>query len=116
MPHGKLALDIPHVPIRVPSALLERRPDIAAAERTMQEENALIGVAIAGYYPELHADRRVRLCPAIHSSGRSPRANPVWSYGLSLAQTLFNGGLTDAQVEAAGRPTRPASRPIARRC
>ena len=105
--HGKLALDVPRVPIRVPSELLERRPDIAAAERTMQEQNAAIGVAFAGYYPSL------TLNGAFGYSGDPfvkaiAGANPVWSYGLSVAQTLFNGGLTDAQVEAA-RQTYEAS-------
>ena len=105
--HGKLALDVPRVPIRVPSELLERRPDIAAAERTMQEQNAAIGVAFAGYYPSL------TLNGAFGYSGdpfikQIAGANPIWSYGLSIAQTLFNGGLTDAQVEAA-RQTYEAS-------
>jgi NodT family efflux transporter outer membrane factor (OMF) lipoprotein len=107
IPHGQLALDVPRVPIRVPSALLERRPDIAAAERTMQAQNAAIGVAFAGYYPSL------TLSGAFGYSGDPfvraiAGANPVWSYGLSVAQTLFNGGLTSAQVEAA-RQTYEAS-------
>jgi len=107
IPHGKLALDVPRVPIRVPSELLERRPDVAAAERTMQAQNAAIGVAFAGYYPSL------TLNGAFGYSGdpfikQIAGANPVWSYGLSIAQTLFNGGLTDAQVEAA-RQTYEAS-------
>jgi NodT family efflux transporter outer membrane factor (OMF) lipoprotein len=98
--HGKLALDVPRIPIGIPSELLERRPDIAAAERTMQEENAAIGVAFAGYYPDF------TLTGAFGYSGdpfikQIAGANPVWSYGLSIAQTLFNGGLTRAQVEAA---------------
>jgi NodT family efflux transporter outer membrane factor (OMF) lipoprotein len=105
--HGKLPDGIPSVPIRVPSALLERRPDIASAERTMQEENAAIGVATAGYYPSF------TLTGAFGYSGdpfikQIAAANPVWSYGLSLAQPLFNGWLTDAQVEAA-RQTYAAS-------
>jgi len=44
---------IPKLPVSVPSALLERRPDIAAAERTMQEQNALIGVQMAAYFPDI---------------------------------------------------------------
>jgi NodT family efflux transporter outer membrane factor (OMF) lipoprotein len=100
IPRSKLPAGVPTIPIRLPSTLLERRPDVAAAERTMQEQNAAIGVAIAGYYPDIsltgafgyHGDPFVKQLAGF---------NPVWSYGLSVAQTLFNGGLTDAQVEAA---------------
>ncbi len=96
----KLPEGVPAIPVRLPSTLLERRPDIAAAERTMKEENAAIGVAIAGYYPD------ITLSGAFGYSGDPfsktlSAANPVWAYGLSLAQPLFNGGLTDAQVEVA---------------
>jgi NodT family efflux transporter outer membrane factor (OMF) lipoprotein len=98
--HRPLALDVPGVPVRLPSTLLERRPDIAAAERAMQEQNAAIGVAIAGYYPDITLSGAAGYYgnPFVRAIAG---ANPVWSYGLSLAQPLFNGGLTDAQVEAA---------------
>jgi NodT family efflux transporter outer membrane factor (OMF) lipoprotein len=103
----KLPQGVPAIPVRLPSTLLERRPDIAAAERTMQEQNAAIGVAMSGYYPD------ISLSGAFGYSGdpfvkQIAGANPVWSYGLSLAQPLFNGGLTDAQVDAA-RQTYEAS-------
>jgi NodT family efflux transporter outer membrane factor (OMF) lipoprotein len=102
IPRSKLPQNVPAVPIRLPSTLLERRPDIAAAERAMAEENAAIGVAIGGYYPDL------TLSGAFGYSGNPfikalAGANPVWSYTIELAQPLFNGGLTDAQVEAARR-------------
>ena len=94
-----LAGRIPKIPVSVPSTLLERRPDIAAAERTMQEQNALIGVAIAGYFPD------ISLSGLLQWVGRNPLpfhvANEVWSLGAAGAQVLFNGGLTSAQVDAA---------------
>lgn len=107
IPHGGLPRSVPAIPVRLPSTLLERRPDIAAAERTMKEQNAAIGVAIGGYYPD------ITLSGAFGYSGNPfvrqiAGANPVWSYGLALAQPLFNGGLTDAQV-AAARATYEAS-------
>lgn len=90
---------IPKIPVAVPSSLLERRPDIAAAERTMQEENALIGVAVAGYFPD------ISLSGALGWIGTHPLpfnvANEVWSLGAAGTQILFNGGLTSAQVDAA---------------
>jgi NodT family efflux transporter outer membrane factor (OMF) lipoprotein len=107
IPHGKLADAVPGIPLRLPSTLLERRPDIAAAERTMQENNALIGVAIAGYYPDVTLSG---LGGAIGNPFRSGfgATNPMWSYALSVTQTLFDAGLTAAQVEAA-RDTYQAS-------
>jgi NodT family efflux transporter outer membrane factor (OMF) lipoprotein len=89
----------PRVPVMVPSTLLERRPDIAAAERAMQEQNALIGVAIAGYYPD------IPLTGSFGFSGHIPLpfnvSNAIWSLGASATETVFNGGLTGAQVDAA---------------
>jgi NodT family efflux transporter outer membrane factor (OMF) lipoprotein len=100
IPHSGLPDSIPSIPVHLPSTLLERRPDIAASERTMKEENAAIGVAIAGYYPDITLSGAFGYSGDPFSKALSA-ANPVWSYGLSLAQPLFNGGLTDAQVEAA---------------
>ncbi len=100
IPHGALATSIPSIPVRLPSSLLERRPDVAAAEETMRQANAQIGVEFAGYFPN------VSLSGLFGYSGNPFAAqfgvsNPVWSFGASLAQPLFNGGLTGAQVEAA---------------
>src|SRR5277367_3440870 len=100
IPHGSLATRVPSAPVGLPSSLLERRPDVAAAEQTMRQANAEIGVEFAGYFPA------VSLSGLFGYSG-NPFAsefgvqNPAWSFGASLAQPLFNGGLTTAQVEAA---------------
>ena len=94
-----LAQHIPKTPVTVPSVLLERRPDIAAAERTMQEQNALIGVAEAAWFPD------VSLSAMIQYIGPIPLplniARSIASIGASATETIFNGGLTAAQVDAA---------------
>ncbi len=90
---------IPRTPITVPSTLLERRPDIAASERTMQQENALIGVAEAAYFPDISLSSMIQYLgpiPLPFSAARS-----IGSIAASGTQTLFNGGLTAAQVDAA---------------
>jgi NodT family efflux transporter outer membrane factor (OMF) lipoprotein len=94
-----LGYKLPDIPVSVPSTLLERRPDIAAAERNIQQENALIGSAIALYYPD------VSLSGMFGFTGTGALAislaNEVWTISGSVAQTAFNAGLFDAQVEAA---------------
>jgi NodT family efflux transporter outer membrane factor (OMF) lipoprotein len=94
-----LAGTIPKTPVAVPSVLLERRPDIAAAERTMQQENALIGVAEAAYFPDISVTAMIQYLGPIPLPFSLPRS--VASVGANATQTLFNGGLTSAQVDAA---------------
>lgn len=100
LPMQPLTATPPFIPVSVPSVLLERRPDIAQAEREMAQDNALIGVAIAGYFPNLlltaSADSE-----AIGMSHLFSVPAIGWSLGAQLAETIFNGGLTGAQVAAA---------------
>ena len=98
--HGSLAAAIPNIPVGLPSTLLERRPDIAAAERTVQQQNALIGVAIAGYYPNITLSALAGYV-GDPFSGVAKASNLIWSLGADGTQTLFNGFLTQAQVSAA---------------
>ena len=98
--HGALSARVPSIPVRLPSSLLERRPDVAAAEETMRQANAEIGVAFAGYFPNVSLNGLFGYSGNPFSAALGP-SNPVWSFGASLAQPLFNGGLTGAQVEAA---------------
>ena len=100
IPHGSLATRVPSVPVGLPSSLLERRPDVAAAEQAMRQANAEIGVEFAGYFPTVSLSSLVGYSGNPFATEFSP-SNPVWSFGASLAQPLFNGGLTTAQVEAA---------------
>jgi NodT family efflux transporter outer membrane factor (OMF) lipoprotein len=90
------AWTFPGVPVGVPSELLERRPDIAAAERNMQAANAQIGVAEAAFFPAL------TLSATGGVSGSSfghlfSLSNEFWSIGASVAQTVFDAGLRSAQ-------------------
>jgi NodT family efflux transporter outer membrane factor (OMF) lipoprotein len=100
IPRGALATTIPSIPVGLPSSLLERRPDVAAAEQTMRQANAQIGVEFAGYFPAVSISGLVGYSGNPFNAQFLP-TNPIWSFGASLAQPLFNGGLTTAQVEAA---------------
>ena len=97
---GVLTQDVPVAPAGVPSTLLQRRPDIAAAERGMAEQNALIGVQVAAFYPDISLS-------ALYGYEGSPLssliqvANRVWSLGATGTETLFEGGLRNSEVAAA---------------
>jgi NodT family efflux transporter outer membrane factor (OMF) lipoprotein len=92
--------DVPTVPAGVPSTLLERRPDVAEAERKMAAANAQIGVAKAGYFPDLTLSGQYDYTSGTLSR-LIQRSNRVWSVGPALAETLFDGGLVRAQVRGA---------------
>jgi NodT family efflux transporter outer membrane factor (OMF) lipoprotein len=91
---------VPGIPAGVPSTLLQRRPDIAAAERAVAVANAQIGIARSAYFPSLTLN-------AALSSGASRlgdlfnASNMLWSLGLSVAQTVFDAGAIGARVDAA---------------
>ncbi len=86
------------VPLGVPSQLLERRPDVAAAERRVAEANAQIGVARAAYYPTISLSGAAGYQGA--SLGNLASASGLaWSVGATLAQTLFDGGKRKAVTE-----------------
>jgi NodT family efflux transporter outer membrane factor (OMF) lipoprotein len=95
-----LAMDIPDIPTVVPSVLLERRPDVASAERKMAAANAQIGVAIAAYYPDLtlsgtYGFSNTMLGQLLRTS------SAIWAFGPQLAGTLLDFGARSAQVDFA---------------
>ena len=100
LPRAPWVAEVPAVPPAVPSTLLQRRPDIAAAERAVAAANAQIGIQRAAYFPSLS------LGATLGSGGSSVAvlfraSSTVWSLGLSIAQTLFDAGAPAARVDAA---------------
>jgi NodT family efflux transporter outer membrane factor (OMF) lipoprotein len=91
---------LPETPVAVPSTLLERRPDIAAAERLVAGANAQIGVQVAGFYPNLTLTGSGGLA-STDISHLFNASSELWSIGANVAQTVFNGGLTSALVREA---------------
>ncbi|WP_298214411.1 efflux transporter outer membrane subunit [Acidocella sp.] len=100
IPAGPQIARVPVAPPQVPSTLLQRRPDIAAAERQMAAQNALIGVAVAAYYPDLSLS-------ALGGFSANPitdlfsTTNALWSLGTSATEDVFTGGARGQAVAAA---------------
>jgi NodT family efflux transporter outer membrane factor (OMF) lipoprotein len=94
------ALLPPVVPLGVPSDILERRPDVASAERAMAAANAQIGIANAAFYPSFTLGATLgaetRYLPALYDM-----PSLIWSIGASVAQTLFDGGRLQANSQSA---------------
>ena len=88
------------IPIGVPSDLLERRPDIAAAERGVAAANAQIGVAEAAFYPSVTLGAAAGLEAATFAKWLAWPAR-FWSVGPAISETLFDGGLRAAQTDQA---------------
>jgi NodT family efflux transporter outer membrane factor (OMF) lipoprotein len=100
LPAMPLTATPPAIPVGVPSELLERRPDIAAAERLVASANAQIGVAEAAFYPSVTLSGSFGL----ESSSLAKlftAASRFWSVGASISQTVFDGGLRQAQTDFA---------------
>jgi NodT family efflux transporter outer membrane factor (OMF) lipoprotein len=91
---------LPTIPVAVPSTLLQRRPDVAVAERQMAAQNAAVGVAVAAYYPDLTLSAADGFSQA-PLAGLLHIANHVWSVGADASETVFDFGARHGQVAAA---------------
>ena len=90
----------PNIPVGVPSELLERRPDIAAAERRVAAANEQIGIARSAYYPTLSLGATAGY-ESTHVANLLNGPNALWAVGPELAETLFDAGRRKATSQAA---------------
>jgi len=94
-------VDVPAVPVGIPSDILERRPDVASAERKMAAANAQIGVAKSAYFPSLTLSASTGYV-STHLADLTSSPSFFWALGpAALAQTLFEGWARKAQTEQA---------------
>lgn len=98
IPVNPMTVAPPPIPVGLPSELLERRPDVAAAERTMAEANATIGIAYAAYYPTLSLTAEGGFESSTFTQWLSWPSR-FWSVGASLSETIFDAGLRRATVQ-----------------
>jgi NodT family efflux transporter outer membrane factor (OMF) lipoprotein len=100
LPPRPLDIRPPDIPVGLPSQLLERRPDIAAAERRVAEANEQIGIAKAAYYPTVMLNASVGFEGS--SFGNVLNASSLlWAVGATITQTIFDGGRRRATSDAA---------------
>jgi NodT family efflux transporter outer membrane factor (OMF) lipoprotein len=100
IPPAPLTASPPQIPLGVPSELLERRPDIAAAERRVASANAQIGIAVSAYYPQVSLSATGGLeSAAIGTLFQGPSA--LWSVGGSAFETVLDGGRRRAVTQQA---------------
>jgi NodT family efflux transporter outer membrane factor (OMF) lipoprotein len=100
LPIEPLKVSPPAIPVELPSTLLERRPDVAIAERQAAAANAQIGVAEAAYFPNLLLSATAGYQSSTFSSILAAPSR-FWSLGAQLAETIFDGGAREAQVAQA---------------
>lgn len=97
---AELPVALPQVPVGVPAQLLQRRPDVAAAEQRVRQANASIGVAQAAWFPDLTLSAQGGYRSGQWAQWLTAPAQ-FWSLGPALALTLFDAGARSARVEQA---------------
>jgi len=100
IPPTEAKIAVPVIPAEMPSALLERRPDIAASERQMAAANAQIGVAVAAFYPNITLSGDFGTS-ALTLNRLLATTSHFWAFGSTLAETVFDAGARAAMVEEA---------------
>ncbi|AZP73005.1 efflux transporter outer membrane subunit [Pseudomonas poae] len=99
-PRNDFSFVVPRPPLTLPSTLLQRRPDVVAAERSAAAANAKIGVAEAAFFPTLDLTASLGYRGSA-LGGLFSLPNRIWTLGPALAETIFDGGAREAAVKQA---------------